>query len=41
MASISRQANGRKVIQFTGADGKRKSIRLGKASLAATQSVKL
>jgi integrase len=41
MASISRQANGRKVIQFTGADCKRKTIRLGKASLATAQAVKV
>src|SRR5262245_8222924 len=32
MASISNQPNGRKVVQFIGADGKRRSIRLGEAS---------
>jgi integrase len=41
MASISRQANGRKMIQFSGADGQRRSIRLGKVSLASAQAVKL
>ena len=40
MASISRQANGRKVIQFFGADGIRRSLRLGKASLAMALTVK-
>src|SRR5690606_25916106 len=40
MASISREANGRKVIQFSGAAGVRRSIRLGKASLATAQAVK-
>ncbi len=32
MASITRQPNGRKTIQFIGADKKRRSIRLGKLS---------
>jgi integrase len=41
MASISREKNGRKTIQFTGADGKRRSIRLGKASLRFAEAVKV
>ena len=32
MASISREPNGRRTIQFVGTDGKRRSVRLGKAS---------
>lgn len=38
MASITRESNGRRTIQFVGADGKRRSIRLGKvdAKIAAT-----
>jgi hypothetical protein len=32
MASINRESNGRRTIQFIGPDGKRRSIRLGKAS---------
>ncbi len=41
MASISREANGRRVIQFTGGDGKRRSIRLGKVSQRAAETVKV
>ena len=41
MASISKQPNGRKTIQFVAPDGKRRSIRLGKASLRAAEAVKL
>ena len=41
MASISKQPNGRKTIQFVAPDGKRKSIRLGKVSLRAAEAVKL
>jgi len=39
MSSLSRQSNGRKVIQFEAADGRRRSIRLGKVSVRDAQSV--
>ena len=39
MASITRQSNGRKTIQFAAADGKRRSIRLGKATMKTAQEV--
>ena len=39
-ASISKQANGRKTIQFVGADGKRRSIRLGKISVRDAEKFK-
>ena len=32
MASLSKQPNGRRTIQFVGSDGKRRSIRFGKIS---------
>ena len=32
MASITRESNGRRTIQFVCGDGKRRSIRLGKVS---------
>ena len=41
MASISKQPNGRKTIQFVAPDGKRRSIRLGKVSLRTAESLKL
>ena len=41
MASISNQRNGRKTIQFVGADGKRRSIRLGKMSRKAAAAFKV
>lgn len=41
MASITREANGRRTIQFVGADGKRRSIRLGKVSEREALSVKV
>ena len=41
MASISKQPNGRKTVQFVAHNGKRKSIRLGKVSLRMAESVKL
>ena len=41
MASISKQPNGRKTIQFVGPDGKRRSIRLGKVSLRTAEAVKV
>jgi integrase len=39
MASISSQPNGRRTIQFIAADGKRKSIRLGKVSMKTAEEV--
>lgn len=41
MASIGRDPNGRKRILFVAPDGKRKTIRLGKVSQNAAQTVKL
>ena len=41
MASISRQPNGRKTIQFVGADKRRRSIRLGKVSMRKATAVKI
>ena len=41
MASITREPNGRKTIQFVASDEKRRSIRLGKVSLKQAQAVKL
>jgi len=41
MASISKQKNGRRTVQFVAADGKRKSIRLGKVSQNDALTVKL
>ena len=41
MASISNDPNGRRRILFIGADGKRRSIRLGKVSLRYAESVKV
>jgi integrase len=41
MASITRQPNGRKTVQFVGADGKRRSIRLGKASVRDAEKFKV
>jgi hypothetical protein len=41
MASISRESNGRKTIQFVAADGTRKSIRLGKVSQRMAEEVKV
>lgn len=40
MASISREPNGRRTIQFMAEDGKRKSIRLGKATQKAADAIK-
>ena len=39
MASITRGTNGRRTIQFIGTDGKRRSIRLGKLSQRAGETV--
>ena len=41
MASLSKQPNGRKMIQFMAADGKRKSIRLGKMSMKHAEVIKV
>ena len=41
MASISREKNGRRTIQFIGADGKRRSVRLGKVSQRHAEAIKL
>ncbi len=40
MASISRESNGRKTIQFKTGDGRRKSMRLGKVSMKTAREVK-
>ena len=40
MASITRESNGRKTIQFVGTDRKRHSLRLGKASLEYARTIK-
>ncbi|MBU4271383.1 MAG: tyrosine-type recombinase/integrase [Planctomycetes bacterium] len=40
MASISREPNGRRTVQFVGGDGKRRSIRLGKVSQREAEAVK-
>lgn len=41
MASISKEKNGCRIIQFINVDGKRKSIRLGKISQRLADSIKL
>ncbi|MBL9082519.1 MAG: site-specific integrase [Planctomycetales bacterium] len=41
MASITKESNGRRTVQFVGTDGKRRSIRLGKVTQRAAESVKL
>lgn len=41
MASISTDENGNRAIQFVAVDGKRRTIRLGKASLRLTKEVKV
>ena len=41
MASITRQKNGRRTIQFVAGDGRRRSVRLGKLSQRMAESVKL
>lgn len=40
MASISREPNGKKTIQFVAADKKRRSVRLGKCSMSDAKLVK-
>jgi hypothetical protein len=41
MASITKESNGRKTIQFIAADRRRRSIRLGKFSMRAAETVRL
>lgn len=41
MASITRQSNGRRLIQFIGANGERKTIRLGTVSQRTAEAVKV
>jgi integrase len=41
MASISKELNGRRTIQFIGSDGKRRSIRLGKCSQKTAEAVRV
>lgn len=41
MASISREANGRRTVQFVAADRRRKSIRLGKVPQRVAEAVKV
>lgn len=41
MASISKEPGGRRTIQFVGADGKRRSIRLGKVPQRTAEAVKV
>jgi len=41
MASITRESNARKTIQFVGADGKRRSLRLGKCSIRTADAVRV
>ena len=41
MASITRQGNGRRLIQFVAGDGKRKSIRLGKVPQRVAEEIRV
>jgi len=41
MASISREKNGRRTIQFVGPDKKRRSVRLGKVPQKTAEAVKI
>lgn len=41
MASITSEKNGCRTIQFVGADGRRRSIRLGKIAMRQVESIKL
>jgi integrase len=41
MASISREPNGRRTVQFVGADGKRRSVRLGECNQRQAEIVRL
>jgi integrase len=40
MASISKEANGRRTIQYVGSDGKRRSIRLGKVNQKTAETIR-
>src|SRR5262245_19161654 len=40
MASISTAANGRRTVQFVAADGRRRSVRLGKVPLKAAEEIR-
>ena len=40
MASITREAGGRRTIQFVAGDGRRRSIRLGKTNQKTTEAIK-
>lgn len=40
MASVSKQSNGRRVIQFVGPDGRRRSLRLGKVTQRDAEAVR-
>ncbi len=39
MASISTSADGRRIIQFAGEDGRRRTVRLGKLSMKIAEEV--
>ena len=41
MASITRESNGRKIIQFVGSDEKRRSIRLGKLAMRQAEAMRV
>ena len=41
MASINREPNGRRTVQFIGADGKRRSVRLGKVPQRTAEAIKV
>ena len=41
MASVANDPNGRRRLQYTDADGRRKTIRLGKMSKRTAESVKV
>jgi len=41
MASITREPNGRRTVQFVGADGRRRSVRLGKVPQRTAEAVKV
>src|SRR5262245_61566835 len=41
MASITRESNGRRTVQFIAPDGKRKSIRLGKVPQRVAEEIKV
>ena len=41
MASITRQQGGKRLIQFIGGDGKRKTIRLGKVPQRVAEEIRV